>query len=435
MTPTELYDFLGDPNLIEIIERNKTTDDMFEVFNLTENQHSDILAWCMNPNEGHGQGDAIIKDFLEAGYASSADATWDNRKFFDKWTPGRIRTSSFGAAFLTREFPVEIENGSKAGRLDLFLIDPRNEMLVAIENKAGARASNEQLEKYVHAVKQGIASTMPFKDYDKAFILLDRDLDSYPENQLAALNRRWTQLDYSWLEASANRARFQIERDRNASELLVAYCQRQTEWESPAEERISGLAADLAVAHPGVLEAMHRLSREPMNGLRSKGHLGELALFLAQHRAVCERILAIRGVATVEQQLIKAVPALSGEMIETGRTWLNVVPPKVLETLDDQDAYWPVYVNLYRVAAASKPDAPKFTLRLVWRRTAFETSRLDETGLREHMAKDFGGLKTFESCDTRRLVLEKCLSLPDAVDAARKVIEMVDMAIKSYPGH
>jgi len=78
MTPTELYAFLRDPNLVEIIEQNKITDDLFEVFNLTENQHSDILAWCMNPNEGHSQGDAVIKDFLEEGYASSIDSTWDN---------------------------------------------------------------------------------------------------------------------------------------------------------------------------------------------------------------------------------------------------------------------------------------------------------------------------------------------------------------------
>lgn len=119
------------------------------------------------------------------------------------------------------------------------MIDPQNRILIAIENKAGAKASNEQLEKYVHAVKSGIGSTMPFKEYDKAFILLDRNLGSYPETSLASLNRRWTQLDYSWLEASANRVRFQIERDRNASKLLVAYCQRQTDWESPTEKRIS----------------------------------------------------------------------------------------------------------------------------------------------------------------------------------------------------
>jgi hypothetical protein len=434
MTPNELYDFLRDSDLTEVIEQNKITDDIFEIFNLTENQHSDILAWCMNPNEGHSQGDAVIKDFLEEGYASSSDATWDNKKFFDKWTPGRIRTTSFGSAFVTREFGVEIQNGAKQGRLDLFLIDPHNQILIAIENKAGAKASNEQLDNYVHAIKNGIGNTAPFKDYDKAFILLDRDLYSYSEDHLASLNRRWTQLDYNWLKAPADRARFQIDRGRNASELLVAYCQRQTDWESPIEKRITALASDLAVRYPQVLEAIHRLSKEPFNGLRAKEHEGELALFMAQHRAVCERILSIRGVATVEQQLIKAVPALNADMIATGRTWVSVVPPKVLDALEEEDAYWPVYVNLYRIAAVSRPDAPKFNLRIVWNRSAFDSTQIDEATFREHMAKDFTGLKAFGACDIRRLVLEKNLSLPNAVEAVRKTVEIVESSLKSYWG-
>jgi hypothetical protein len=41
----------------------------------------------MNPNEGHGQGDAVIQDFLEAAYYASDSAIWDNKKFFQIWTP------------------------------------------------------------------------------------------------------------------------------------------------------------------------------------------------------------------------------------------------------------------------------------------------------------------------------------------------------------
>src|SRR5256885_9626457 len=59
---------------------------------------------CLTPGEGHGQGDSVIKDFLEAAYQKSDAAIYDNKKFFRKWTPGRIRVSSFGSAFVTREF-------------------------------------------------------------------------------------------------------------------------------------------------------------------------------------------------------------------------------------------------------------------------------------------------------------------------------------------
>jgi len=179
---------------------------------------------------------------------------------------------------------------------------------------------------------------------------------------------------------------------------------------------------------------MHRLSQEPLNGLKSKGHAGELARFLAQHKVVCEKILAIRGVATVERQLVKAIPDLGDEMIETGRTWVNIIPPTALAMLKAEGGFWPLFVNLYRVASASRPHAPKFNLRLVWKRSVFESTRIDEAGLREHVTKYFAGLKAFEASDTRRLVLEKCLSLPEAVEAAKRAIETVEAALKSYPG-
>jgi hypothetical protein len=79
---TELYAFLRDPKLLELIELNKTVDDVFDVLTLTENQNSEVLAWCMNPHEGHSQGDGVIKDFLEAAHAASDCCTYDNRKFF-----------------------------------------------------------------------------------------------------------------------------------------------------------------------------------------------------------------------------------------------------------------------------------------------------------------------------------------------------------------
>lgn len=122
MEPNDLYAFLRDPKLLELIELNKTTDDFLDVVKLNENQNSEILAWCMNPNEGHAQGDAVIKDFLEAAYTAGESCTWDNKKFFSKWTPGRIRTSSFGAAFVTRELAVKVSNGEKMVASTYFLL-------------------------------------------------------------------------------------------------------------------------------------------------------------------------------------------------------------------------------------------------------------------------------------------------------------------------
>jgi len=435
--PTDLYAFLRDTNLVELIEQNKTTDDLFDVIKLTENQHSDTLAWCMNPNEGHSQGDAVIKDFLEAGYAASVDPIWDNKRFFEKWTPGRIRTSSFGAAFVTREFSVEVDNGTKKGRLDLFLIDPQNKMLITIENKAGANLTAEQLERYVKAVKAEVSSRPVFSDYDQAFIVLDRDLKDYPEDAIESLGKRWALLDYSWLEASAKRARFQLARDKNAAQLLVAYCQKQTEWESPAEQRISELAADLALAHPQVVEAMREVRKESVLDWKPKsleGAIGELRLFQAQYPQVCEQLTGIQGVATIVQQLVRSMPSLNQDLIETGRTWFNATPAQTVDLLrDGDDAFWPVYINVYRDARASRPDAPKFNLRLVWARGEFNAAICDEPELRAHFQTLFPGLKKFAASDIRRLVIKKHLSQADAVKESRKLLESISDQIRSRP--
>ena len=61
MTPNDLYAFLSDKRLVDLIERVKISDDFLDVVSLTETQHSDMLAWCLHPNEGHGQGDAVIR--------------------------------------------------------------------------------------------------------------------------------------------------------------------------------------------------------------------------------------------------------------------------------------------------------------------------------------------------------------------------------------
>ena len=239
MESEDLYAFLSDPELVELIEQAKITDDMLDVITLSENQHSDMLAWCLTPSEGHGQGDAVIKDFLVAAYQKSTHAIYDNKKFFSTWTPGRIRVSSFGSAFITREFSVKIPerdvDGKRGGRLDLFMVDPQNKLLIAIENKVGAKLTKVQLEDYQKAVASEIACRPLFKDYAFAYIVLDRELDWYSEEQLGELGKRWTLLDYSWLEASARRARLQVARNNQAAQLLVAYCQKQTDWESQSE--------------------------------------------------------------------------------------------------------------------------------------------------------------------------------------------------------
>ena len=425
MESDDLYSFLSDPELIELIEQAKVSDDILDVITLSENQHSDMLAWCLTPGEGHGQGDSVIKDFLEAAYRESDTAIYDNKKFFRKWTPGRIRVSSFGSAFVTREFAVKVkdpdQNEKRAGRLDLFLVDPQNKLLIAIENKVGAKLTEAQLARYQTAVNHEIGSRPIFKEYEFAYVVLDRELGWYTDDQLDALGKRWVFLDYAWLEASARRARLQVARNNQAAQLLVAYCQKQTDWESPSEARLSELAGEIAGKHPQVIAALRELRGQGVPKWTPKtleGLGGELTLFRAQHLRLCTLLTRSQGIASLQRNIRKTL-ALGVDDMENGRTWLEFTTPDIAELTMD-DSVWALSINIYR-QAKSDDDKPLYTLRAVWRRASFNDVCGDEVDLRRHFEAQLPGLKRFGTAIVRRMVVAADL---DAGAAQKRAVTL-----------
>lgn len=49
---------------MKLCELQRTGDEVLDVISLSENQHSDILAWFLDAKEGHGQGGEILRDLL-----------------------------------------------------------------------------------------------------------------------------------------------------------------------------------------------------------------------------------------------------------------------------------------------------------------------------------------------------------------------------------
>lgn len=438
MEASDLYSFLSDPELVELIEQVKISDDILDVINLNENQHSDMLAWCLSPNEGHAQADAVIKDFLIAAYAARDGATYDNKLFFAKWTPGRIRTSSFGAAFVTREFAVKVEDGTRNGRLDLFLVDPQNRIIVAIENKTGAKLNEVQLSKYHAAVKAQIAKLSVFSDYDFSFVVLDRYLDKYDEEYQGRMGTKWILLDYSWLRDSAKRARLQVARNNQAAQLLVAYCQQQTDWESPAEQRLSGLAVELSMRHEPVVNALRELRRQKFSDWtpsKLQGQCGELILFKNQHRQLCSHLLSAQGIAAVLFQIRKGLSDLKIEHFQNGRAWLQFASPEIeqLAYQGDDGIVWPIFVNVYREANDADTDNSKYTVRLIWCKENFSDVIGDPDVLRKHFQSQFPALKKFDGSNVRRIVIGRHLDASSAAKAAIKLATNIAGLVASRP--
>ncbi|MBA1259715.1 PD-(D/E)XK nuclease family protein [Pseudomonas oryzihabitans] len=433
MDAHELYSFLRDPQLLEVIELSKISNNIFDIIKLGENQNSSMLAWCMNPNEGHAQGDAVIRDFLESAYTASEGCTYDNKKFFAEWTPGRIRTTSFGAAFVTRELSIKVDDGTANGRLDLFLVDPQNKILIAIENKVKASLNATQLEKYVAAVKTQLSSRKVFAEYHLAFIVLDKDLEAYTAEQLGALGKRWALMDYQWLELSANRARHNLTRGNQAAQMLAAYCQSVTNWEDPARKEIAEMMADLVLSHPTVIECLRKLSSTAMNswvGSTLEGHEGELNIFLAQHKVVCQKLISIKGLASLLPTLKKAMPSLPIDCIEEGSYWFAIKPPSAKKI--QREYSWAIYIDLYRLNQISTAKVPKFNVKLVWVKSAFDPSTCSEAALRSYFDSDFKELGKRASSDRRRIMLAEHVSPTQAITVAAETIEKLERGLQKY---
>lgn len=434
MTPQDLYTFLSDASLVDLVERVKISDDFLDVVSLSETQHSDMLAWCLHPNEGHGQGDAVVKDFLIAAYnAAVLTNKYSNKTFFERWTPGRIRTSSFGSAFIAREFSLRTDEINKRRRLDLFLIDPSNRIVVTIENKAGASLTEQQLSGYYDRVSEQIGRRPVFKEYDFAYVVVDRDLEEYAEENLKALGNKWALLDYGWLKASANRARRHMERNNEAAQLLMAYCQRQTGWQSPNEKQVSELSAEIASQHEAVVEAIRELRKvEPTKWTPTSfsGERGELLLFIQQNRQLCDHLVQARGIGSVLVGLRKTLPSLAHGEIEHGRTWLRFATDPMQFLMRSADGYWPIFINIFR-ETKNDDENSRFTVRLVWVVDSFKEDGCDIEALRKHVAQSYPKLSKFGQSAVRRVVVDSKLSPAAAVKKAAELATEIESLLKS----
>lgn len=357
-----LEQLMADPRLVELCELQRIGDEVLDVISLTENQHSDILAWMLDAREGHGQGGEILRDLLVSAstMATSDECGLDRRgvtyRFFAEWPPSRIRTTSFGAAFVARELGMVASE-----RVDLFVIDAQNKFVLLIENKAGASHTQKQLEHYQESFKQLLQGNPRLRDYAYVCIALDREFDDQPPEKRPAGNA-WLHLGYDWLKTSAARALMHVKRGNAAASLVVSYCNRQTDWESPDDERCLSLAAALHQAYPEAVKELISLSRgrAEREWLTNSAEQGAYSLFLLQNQGAVALLRETQGMASVKAALLAKLPSLDKANVRHKRAWLELCPTGWEQF--EGDAWWPVSL----VVHFSDSSRSKFNLALFW---------------------------------------------------------------------
>ncbi|MBV4507520.1 PD-(D/E)XK nuclease family protein [Pseudomonas sp. BW13M1] len=413
--------FFRDPKLTELCDVLRTGEDILDVISLSENQHSDLLAWLLDPREGHGQGDMVIRDLL-LGAQETAENAWpwlDGRsttaKFFEDWPPSRIRTANFGSVFIARELGM-----SAADRVDLFVIDPVNNFVLLIENKSQATHTSEQLERYRSSWNNLVARTPHLKDYRNVFIALDREYDA------EGFGRRpyqgfWLYLGYGWLKGAANRALLQFERGNEAARMVVSYCNRQTDWQSPAFTKALTIVTALQEEHGASIRHLLDMSAGRIERYWLESRCSAEIMFMLQNKSILSLLRETRGMAAVKEILVARVDAVQRDKIRVGRTNLWLCPSGAARFIADD--CWPVFLEIKCVDAGRS----KYSAALV-----FETEYIalaTEIELRERLQRFDEKFSTHSHCGRRKVILDTELSIAELVAKVASVSEQLRDAL------
>lgn len=379
----QITQFCSDPKLVELIEVAKSNSDVLDLVTPRENQHSDLLAWCLNPREGHGQADALLKDFLLAIHVASTNEEPGDRlfgrgltrDFVRRWSPARILVTSFASAMCFREYALPESAGDAAGgRIDLLVIDMANRLMVVVENKAGAKFGPNQLHGYLEGIKSSLLAKAAFRDFNVAFVAMDRD--SAPEDQEEVsddMDPRWAKLNYDWLRPGAKRAEFSVSRGNQEAAVLLSYCRRQTGYESDQAKLLTNLAREIAISHPGVVAKLRAIISQcalphtwTPQLLDASGPDSQLLALYLQHRDAMDSLIHMSPLQLLHARIVESHPEIASleESHEYGRVWMNYRQPfgGHLPTRDD---YWPLYIRVRQINGR-RQDGQRIRVALVW---------------------------------------------------------------------
>jgi hypothetical protein len=147
-TDIDLTDIAALNSLSAELKRLTVMLDEFNPFKVvgvsdSENHHSNMLAWLMNPNEDHRLGDSVFRDFLLKVLREAHESA-------DKESRGNLpEITDVNCANFT-----DLKVRREQGRTDILCVSKSNDIVVVIENKIKAEEGKGQLPRYINMVKE-----------------------------------------------------------------------------------------------------------------------------------------------------------------------------------------------------------------------------------------------------------------------------------------
>ncbi|MDB5992607.1 MAG: hypothetical protein JWQ10_4010 [Herbaspirillum sp.] len=198
-----------------------------------------------------------------------------------------------------------------------------------------------------------------------------------------------------------------MQRGNTAAKLVVSYCNRQTDWESPTNDICLQLAADLHQSYPDAVRHLISFSRgrAERDWLTNKKATDSYLLFLLQNKGAVALLKETQGMASIKAAVLAKIPSLPRGNIEHMRTWLDMCPTGWEQF--EGDEWWPVFMNV----RYSDSSQAKYTLNLCWNAKKARTSEEAEV-LRHYLVSVEPKFGTHSDSLRRRVVLETAVTLP-----------------------
>ena len=248
--------FFGDQNVQRLIAMSATWRPLQICFPREVNI-SRLLGWLLDPTEGHGLGDLAIQSLLARAWQSPNRVALPLaiQRFL---SPASVYTEGFSSVLVT----TEVELGSKS--LDVLVVDPRGRRYIAIENKFGAKQSDDQLKDY----REGLEELLP--NFLGVHIFIDSN-DAVPDDD------GWVSVGYDWLAEFLYAAE---QREATALHVRETLQQFRAVIEDEAEDMASSDAKDVLVTevssgHSKLLLEQMKSWQKLKKGVRAK-RLAEL---------------------------------------------------------------------------------------------------------------------------------------------------------------
>lgn len=336
----QIHDFLTDPD-VQFSKDWPLSRDAFNILGLKENGHSKMIAWLLNPKEGHYLGDYFIKQLLSEAFiaCSSNDVNPFTEIGFDSILD--IENQSFHETFVELEFSV-----GEYGRVDIALINYSKKLIVFIENKYTASIHGDQLSNY----REWRCANEEFR---KICIFMD-----YSENSTEELPD-WISLNYDWLIQACNNI---INRERLPVDINILirdyYCFLVGSYDTtPALKDVERRFSKIYNKHRKLLDTIENKKFSQIKHsslLSSKKKQEDLSLyhFYLSYKDFLEELFEYDQFDHIEELLKKR---LSGKNLATDinykRSYLDFRNEKWSSLVEENtEEYWGLYIRLKAIS-------------------------------------------------------------------------------------